>query len=172
MIEEKLTFINEDNDKSLDEDSGGTRFYKCPKCGSYHIVKNGTYARKTTVINEEVVITKIQKYICKQCNTSFKYLPLYLSSNNHLCVRFLLKVIISKGSINHLSKLFKLSRSTIRNIQRKYSYITKRLRLLINKYAINSYFELSKIYLGEFKQFLFCPSTTSANYLYLINQLS
>ena len=28
-------------------------------------MKNGTYARKTTVINEEVVITKIQKYVCR-----------------------------------------------------------------------------------------------------------
>lgn len=172
MIEEKLAFINSDDDKSLDEDNGDMRFYKCPKCGSYHIVKNGTYVRKTTVINEEVVITKIQKYICKQCNTSFKYFPLYLSSKNHLCVRLLLKVLISNGSISHLSKFFNLSRSTIRSIQRKYSYILNRLRLLVSKYTINNYFELSKIYLGEFKQFIFCPSTTSANYLYLINQLS
>ena len=172
MIEEKLAFINRYDDKSLDEDNGGIRFYKCPKCGSYHIVKNGTYTRKTTVITGEVVITRIQRYICKACNTSFKYLPLYLSSNNHLCVRFLLKVLISKGSFNHLSKIFKLSRSTIRNIQRKYYYILRRLRLLVNKYIINSYFELSKFYLYEFRQFLFCSSTTSANYLYLINQLS
>ena len=50
MIEEKLAFINGHDDKSLDEDKGNKRFYKCPKFGSYHILRNGTYVRKTVVI--------------------------------------------------------------------------------------------------------------------------
>ena len=41
MIEEKIAFINDIDDKSFinDESSKELHYFRCPKCGSYHVVR-------------------------------------------------------------------------------------------------------------------------------------
>ena len=174
MIENKLSFINGLNDKTFTsvKDEGDTKFYRCPKCGSYHVVKNGTYRRKTPINKYYSTITVIQKYICNECKTSFKYLPIYLTSHSHISTISLLKVLINKSSFNHLSKIYELSRSTIKSIKSRFEITLKKIELLLRKVEVHSLKGLFKEYYKQFDEFLFSSSTTSANYSYFINQLS
>lgn len=175
MIENNFNFINGFNEKEFIDSSVTScdaRFYKCPKCGSYHIVRNGTYLRKTAINGSDSKITKIQKYICKKCKTSFKYLPLYLVTYSHFTSLTLCKILLNPSSINKSSKIFNISRSTVRSIKKRFEVVVKEIAFLLSKFSISSFNELLKIYHDIFKHFLFCPSTDSANYSHLINSLS
>lgn len=175
MIENYYNFINGFNEKEFidsNDVSYDIKFYKCPKCGSYHVVRNGTYVRKTAINGNDSKITKIQKYICKKCKTSFKYLPLYLVTYSHFTSLTLCKILLNSSSFNKSSKIFNISRSTVRSIKKRFEVTVKEITFLINKFSILSFNELLKIYHEIFKRFLFCPSTDSTNYGHLINSLS
>lgn len=174
MIDNKYSFINGlDEEKFISFDNDGDlKFYRCPKCGSYHVVKNGTYIRKTPVNKAKSKITRIQKYICTKCKTSFKYLPLYLASYSHLSVLTLFKVLIDSSSINSLSKVYEISRSSIRSIKERFKTYLNQIDFILRLKPINSFKELLKSYFETFHHFLFSSSTTSDNYLYQVNKLS
>lgn len=175
MIDNKYTFINDFDEKNFIDSNDipcDVRFYKCPKCGSYHIVKNGTYVRKTAINSNETTITKIQKFICKNCKTSFKYLPLYLGPHSHFTSLTLCKILLNSSSINKASKIFNVSRNTVRSIKNRFEVIVKQIDLLLRKYVLTSFNNLLKLYHKTFNQFLFGSSTTSARHDYLINSLS
>ena len=175
MIDNKLSFINGTDDKTFVESESEdslVKYYKCPKCGSYHIVRNGTYTRKTHIDSKDIKITKIQKYFCKDCNTSFKYLPLYLTSYSHLTTLTLFKVLIDKASLNSLSKLYNLSRSSLRHIKERFIAETNKITFILKTESIKSFKELLKSYFEGFNHFLFSSSTTLANYHFLVSQLS
>ena len=74
MIEEKLAFINDVDDKSFinGECNKELHYFRCPKCGSYHVVRNGTYTRKTSLLNGDSAYIKVQKCLCRDCGISFK----------------------------------------------------------------------------------------------------
>lgn len=160
MINKLSVIINTQREDSLKEFKPALNVYKCPKCGSYHIVRNGTYTRKTTVIKEESIIITVQKYLCRKCGISFKELPFHLSSLNHLSVISLLKIVLNEDSINKVSKMFEISRNTIRNIRNKYNYERHRIKVLANKYVIESVDHLLNLYKHEFNKYLFEPSTS------------
>ena len=86
MIEEKIAFINDIDDKSFinDECNKELHYFRCPKCGSYHVVRNGTYTRKTSLLNGDSAYIKVQKCLCRDCGISFKILPMCISGLNHL----------------------------------------------------------------------------------------
>lgn len=106
MIEEKLAFINDVDDKSFinDECNKELHYFRCPKCGSYHVVRNGTYTRKTSLLNGDSAFIRLQKCLCRDCGISFKILPMCISGLNHLSLISLLKILLNTGSNNFLSK--------------------------------------------------------------------
>ena len=174
MIEEKLAFINDVDDKSFinDECNKELHYFRCPKCGSYHVVRNGTYTRKTSLLNGDSAYIKVQKCLCRDCGISFKILPMCISGLNHLSLIYLLKILLNTGSNNFLSKSFNVARSTVRNIKVKYKTLLSKIRLLSIKYKINTIQNLVESFYKEFSTFLFEPSTSLANYHFVINQLS
>lgn len=174
MIDSKYFFINsleKENFLCLDVDND-LKFYKCPKCGSYHVYKNGTYIRKTAINKQESKLTRVQKYLCADCKTSFKYLPLYLTSNSHLTTSTIFKILVDSASINSISKLYEISRSSIRSLKDRFKVYRGQIDFVLKSNSINSFVELLKSYFDSFNSFLFGQSTTSANYLYQVNQLS
>lgn len=174
MIEEKLAFINDVDDKSFinGECNKELHYFRCPKCGSYHVVRNGTYTRKTSLLNGDSAYIKVQKFLCRDCGISFKILPMCISGLNHLSLISLLKILLNTGSNNFLSKSFNVARSTVRNIKVKYKTLLSKIRLLSIKYKINTIQNLVESFYKEFSTFLFEPSTSLANYHFVINQLS
>lgn len=174
MIEEKLAFINDVDDKSFinGECNKELHYFRCPKCGSYHVVRNGTYTRKTSLLNGDSAYIKVQKCLCRDCGISFKILPMCINGLNHLSLISLLKILLNTGSNNFLSKTFNVARSTVRNIKKKYNVLINKIRLLSIKYEINNIQNLVENYYNEFSTFLFEPSTSLANYHFVINQLS
>ena len=174
MVEEKLAFINDVDDKSFinDECNKELHYFRCPKCGSYHVVRNGTYTRKTSLLNGDSAYIKVQKCLCRDCGISFKILPMCISGLNHLSLISLLKILLNTGSNNFLSKSFNVARSTVRNIKVKYKTLLSKIRLLSIKYKINTIQNLVESFYKEFSTFLFEPSTSLANYHFVINQLS
>lgn len=173
MIEEKLAFINSLNDKSFinDECNKEVHYFRCPKCGSIHTVRNGTYKRKTSLLNGDNAIVKVQKCLCRKCGIAFNIFPICITSLKHLSSLSLLKILLTKGSNNKLSKKFEVSRSTIRNVKNKYLELVNKLRVLTLKYEINNLRKLFESYYEEFSSFLFSLSTSLANYHYVLNQL-
>ena len=95
MIKDKLPFINGMREISIIENlkKEGILHVRCPKCGSYHIVKNGHYIRKIAHIIGDSSRLSIQKYLCRNCSASFKELPIGVSSNNHYSNYSLLKTV-------------------------------------------------------------------------------
>lgn len=174
MIEEKLAFINDVDDKSFIncECNKELHYFRCPKCGSYHVVRNGTYTRKTSLLNGDSAYIKVQKCLCRDCGISFKILPMCINGLNHLSLISLLKILLNTGSNNFLSKSFNVARSTVRNIKVKYKTLLSKIRLLSIKYKINTIQNLVESFYKEFSTFLFEPSTSLANYHFVINQLS
>lgn len=175
MIDNNYSFINDFEEKNFIDSNDAlcdVKFYRCPKCGSYHIVKNGTYVRKTAINSNESKVTKVQKFICCDCKTSFKYLPLYLTSHSHLTSLTLCKILLNPTSNNKASKIFNVSRNTVRSIKDRFKSVVNQINLILNKSPINSFLELLKSYFDIFDHFLFSPSTTSDRYDYLINSLS
>lgn len=166
MIRNLASIINGASDKSLINDfKSALKLCRCPRCNSYKVVRNGTYKRKTSYIKEDSTIITIQKYKCNKCLLSFKELPRYLSSNNHLSLVSLLKVLISDDSINKTSRLLELSRSTIKRIRIKYETIKRKILTLIRKVSIDSIDNLIDYYYKEFHEYLFEPSTTLDTYI-------
>lgn len=163
MVKEKLNFINEKSTKNMLDSLAEEKIIivKCPVCGSSHIVRNGHYTRKTAYTSDQSSVVSIQKYLCKSCSTSFKKLPIYLSSNNHFSNISLLKMLIEEGSIKQVSIAFDVSRNTIRRIRNGFNGVLKKLRLLCLKYEISSYENLYGLYKNEFDEFLFDSSTDS-----------
>lgn len=172
MIDNLNVLINTEEENSLKNFKSTSNLIRCPRCGKYHIVRNGTYKRKVTIIKEESIVITIQKYICRSCDISFKELPLFLSSRNHLSIGSLLKVIINEDSLKKASKVFELSKNTIKLIRKKYKVEKKRIELLLRKYELHSLKEALKRYLIEFNSYLFEPSTsldTTHPYVYRIS---
>ncbi len=174
MIKDNLPFINGLNERnvieSLKED--GVILVKCPKCGSYHIVRNGHYTRKIAYIEGESSFFRVQKYLCRHCKSSFKQLPYFISSYNHYSNISLLKILVEEGSFKFVSKVLNVSRSTVRSIRKRFSSDLKRLVVLTKKYVLNSFEELYKMYLKEFQLFLFDLSTETDTEQRLVFHLS
>ena len=136
------------------------------------MVRNGTYTRKTSLLNGDSAFIRLQKCLCRDCGISFKILPMCISGLNHLSLISLLKILLNTGSNNFLSKSFNVARSTVRNIKVKYKTLLSKIRLLSIKYKINTIQNLVESFYKEFSTFLFEPSTSLANYHFVINQLS
>ena len=102
------------------------------------MVRNGTYTRKTSLLNGDSAYIKVQKCLCRDCGISFKILPMCISGLNHLSLISLLKILLNTGSNNFLSKSFNVARSTVRNIKVKYKTLLSKIRLLSIKYKINT----------------------------------
>ena len=135
MIKDKLLFINGMREISIIENlkKEGILLVRCPKCGSYHIVKNGHYIRKIAHIIGDSSQLSIQKYLCRNCSASFKELPIGVSSNNHYSNHSLLKILLEDGSINAISKCFCVSRNTVKSIRNRFRTDLNRLFVLTNK---------------------------------------
>ena len=123
-------------------------------------------------LNGDSAYIKVQKCLCRDCGISFKILPMCISGLNHLSLISLLKILLNTGSNNFLSKSFNVARSTVRNIKVKYKTLLSKIRLLSIKYKINTIQNLVESFYKEFSTFLFEPSTSLANYHFVINQLS
>lgn len=161
MIKDKLPFINGMREISILENlkEEGIILVKCPKCGSVHIVKNGHYTRKIAHITGSSSQLSIQKYLCRDCSTSFKELPFSVSSNNHYSNYSLLKILIEDRSINAISKCFDVSRNTVKLIKNKFKADFNRLMVLVNKYTFNDFQSLYETYFKIYGVFLFDAST-------------
>ena len=132
-------------------------YFRCHKCGSYHVVRNGTYTRKTSLLNGDSAFIRLQKCLCRDCGISFKILPMCISGLNHLSLISLLKILLNTGSNNFLSKSFNVARSTVRNIKVKYKTLLSKIRLLSIKYKINTIQNLVESFYKEFSTF-FIPT--------------
>lgn len=167
MIRDLASIINEASDKnSIKEFKPALKLCRCPKCKSFNVVRNGTYKRKVSFIKEESEIIIIQKYKCNKCLLSFKELPRHLTSNNHLSLVSLLKVLISDDSIYKTSRLLDLSRNTIKLIRTKYEVVKRKILTLTKKVIIKTIDDLINNYYREFKEYLFEVSTTLDTYKY------
>lgn len=165
MIKDKLPFINGMREISVLENlkEEGILLVKCPNCGSYHIVKNGRYSRKIAHIIGSSSCILVQKYLCRDCDTSFKELPLGISCNNHYSNYSLLKILIEPGSINAVSNCFGISRNMVKSIKDRFKTDLNRLMVLVNKFSFNDYQSLYKSYFKTYGLFLFDVSTSTGN---------
>lgn len=173
MIKEKLAFINQINEKNIIESLIEEKIIivRCPNCGSFHIIRNGHYVRKVAHINEPSSHLKIQKYLCKNCRTSFKQLPHFLSSYSHYSNISLLKILIKEQSIKSISQEYDVSRTTVRNIKNRFQDVLKKLSVAVRKYSFETFMDLYFVYSQEFDSFLFEPSTktdTAQSYVFRI----
>lgn len=121
------------------------------------MVRNGTYTRKTSLLNGDSAFIRLQKCLCRDCGISFKILPMCISGLNHLSLISLLKILLNTGSNNFLSKSFNVARSTVRNIKVKYKTLLSKIRLLSIKYKINTIQNLVESFYKEFSTF-FIPT--------------
>ena len=163
MVKEKLNFINEKSTKNLLDtfEEVKTPYVTCPSCGSDRTVRNGHYVRKISFLSGESRLITIQKHLCRKCSSSFKQLPIYLSSKNHFSTISLLKMLIEEGSIKHVSKVFDVSRNTIRRIRNCFGGVLRQLRVLCDEYEINTFEKLYRLYKKKFGEFLLDISTDS-----------
>ena len=166
-----LDLIVKSNDKELLKDYSpqlNNFCIKCPRCGSIHIVKNGTYKRKNKGFNN---IT-IQKYLCKDCKLSFKELPLLLTSYSQLNIFDYLKIYLSKNDSNRsIAKQLEHSRKTIINIKHKFSIIFTKLDFLLKTNTINSLKDLFIKYKDKYHEYLFdtLSTTLTHSYYYILH---
>lgn len=119
------------------------------------MVRNGTYTRKTSLLNGDSAFIRLQKCLCRDCGISFKILPMCISGLNHLSLISLLKILLNTGSNNFLSKSFNVARSTVRNIKVKYKTLLSKIRLLSIKYKINTIQNLVESFYKEFSTFFY-----------------
>lgn len=174
MIKDNLPFINGINERSVIEslEEDGIILVKCPKCGSFHIVRNGHYTRKVAYLEGESSLLRVQKYMCGHCKTSFKHLPYFISSYNHYSNISLLKILVEEGSIKSVSTFFNVSRNTVRSIKKRFSADLKRLIVLIKKFSFCTFEELYEMYFKEFRLNLFDSSTNTDAPQFFVYRLS
>ena len=130
MINKDYDYLDDIDEKDLVEMSERLKDHeiKCPKCESTNLIKNGSYERYVNIKGHESEKIMIQRYICKDCTHHFKELPFYLVPNSHVNRLSLVKLLLDPSSINHLSKVYNLSRSSIKRSKDKYGLTKKTIR--------------------------------------------
>lgn len=167
MVNENNVFFNNIDDKDVIENYEEPSFYsyRCPVCGSSHIVRNGTYKRKVLYFNGEVIKTgviTIQKFLCRECDHSFHHEPYFVCARSRFSIGVILSVLFADKSIKETAKNMDISRSVVRRIRKRWKYEKKKIESI--KKSINSLKELVNEYENKFGKRLFCSSTNFATY--------
>lgn len=167
MVNDNLIFFN--NIKNEDVVIGYKEplfyEYRCPVCGSRHIVRNGTYKRKVLYFKVNRIVCRvitIQKFLCKECNHSFHDEPPFLCKGSRFTATVLISILFDMGSIKSIAGRMDVSRSVVRCIKNRWRYEKRKIEG-INE-ILNSYEDLVRAYRNRFGRKLFSLSTNSATY--------
>lgn len=137
---------------------------RCPHCNCRHIVRNGTYTRKTNRINEdektETIQVKIQKYKCKACNKAFNDIPIFLTNRKHFSLLAILIIVLLEESNRGISEKYDIARSTVRAYKKTSITDINRLKFVVKRERPESFEELVEKFKHLFSQNLFSLSTT------------
>lgn len=163
MVNDNEYFFNVTEEKDIVERYKEPLYYsyRCPVCGSRHIVRNGTYIRKALYFDGKTVQCKaitIQKFLCRDCNHSFHDVPVFLSPCSRFCIGMIISILFFDGSVRSTAKKFDVSRSVVRRFKFVWRHEKRKIESL--KIEAWSYKNIIEQYKHKFG---YPPFSTSTN---------
>lgn len=123
---------------------------KCPHCRSTNLIKYGTYDRNVIYEEDEEIksdIIKIQRFMCKSCNTTHAILPDFLVPYKQYSIDLLLIILLELILISaeELSMKYKIHISNIKRFKKQFNQIHK-IKLITTFASKNINETLQKLY--------------------------
>lgn len=123
---------------------------KCPYCHSTNLIKYGTYDRNVIYEEDEEIksdIIKIQRFMCKSCNTTHAILPDFLVPYKQYSIDLLLIILLELILISaeELSMKYKIHISNIKRFKKQFNQIHK-IKLITTFASKNINETLQKLY--------------------------